>query len=111
MAASSKLTAAVLSLMLLAVFLGIWHLATLPKVSAQKVDDEYAKLVGAQAATGQKSTFPTPTDFGAKLVEHLGNPFYDKGPNNKGIGLQLLYSVGRVLLGFALAALFAVPLG
>jgi nitrate/nitrite transport system permease protein len=111
MGSANKLTAAALSILLLAVFLGIWHLATLPKFSAQKVDDEYAKLVGAQAATGQKSTFPTPSDFGAKLVEHIANPFFDRGPNNKGIGLQLLYSVGRVMLGFALAALFAIPLG
>ena len=111
MRADSKLTSAALSLLLLALFLGIWHLATLPKVAAQKVDDEYAKLVGAQAATGQKSTFPTPADFGRKLLEHAANPFYDKGPNNKGIGLQLTYSVGRVLLGFSLAALAAIPLG
>ena len=55
MSATSRVTAAVFSLLLLAVFLGIWHLATLPKASSQKVDDEYAKLVGAQAATGQKS--------------------------------------------------------
>jgi nitrate/nitrite transport system permease protein len=108
---ASRLTAAFLSLLLLGVFLGVWHLATLPKAATQKVDDEYAKLVGAQAATGQKSTFPAPMDFGKKLVEHATDPFYDKGPNNKGIGLQLLYSVGRVLLGFSLAALLAIPLG
>ncbi len=111
MASVSKLTAAALSVLLLALFLGIWHLATLPKASVQKVDDEYAKLVGTQAAAGQKSTFPGPADFGVKLLEHLSNPFYDKGPNNKGIGLQLLHSIGRVTLGFVLAMLVAIPLG
>jgi nitrate/nitrite transport system permease protein len=75
------------------------------------VNAEYAKLVGQQASTGQKSAFPTPSDFGAKLVEHVRNPFYDKGPNDKGIGIQLAYSIGRVLLGFVLAALLAIPLG
>src|SRR5205814_1244095 len=83
----------------------------LPKAAVQNVNDEYARLVGAQAATGQKSAFPPPLDFGRKIVSHLQDPFYDKGPNNKGIGLQLLFSVGRVLLGFSLAALLAIPLG
>jgi nitrate/nitrite transport system permease protein len=85
--------------------------STLPRVSAQTVDAEYAKLVGQQASTGQKSAFPRPADFGAKLLEHVRDPFYDKGPNDKGIGMQLAYSIGRVLLGFALAALTAIPIG
>jgi nitrate/nitrite transport system permease protein len=111
MAASLRLKSAILSVLLLTLFLGMWHLATLSKVGATVVDAEYAKLVGQQASTGQKSAFPTPTDFGSQLVEHIRNPFYDKGPNDKGIGVQLAYSVGRVLLGFSLAALLAVPLG
>src|SRR3954465_16077752 len=101
MATSLRAKAALLSVLLLAVFLGIWHLATLPKSGTQIVDAEYAKLVGQQAATGQKSAFPAPADFGAKLLEHLRDPAYDKGPNDKGIGIQLAYSIGRVLLGFA----------
>ena len=109
--AATRLKAAFLSILLLGIFLGAWHLATLPKTSAQVVDSEYAKLVGQQASTGQKSAFPTPGDFGAKLLEHLKNPAYDKGPNDKGIGIQLSYSIGRVLLGFLLAALVAIPTG
>ncbi len=109
--AASRLMAAVLSVLLLAVFLGVWHLATLPKASVQVVDAEYAKLVGQPASTGQKSAFPTPADFGAKLLEHVRNPLYDKGPNDKGIGVQLAYSIGRVALGFLLAALTAIPIG
>jgi len=111
MAHTTRVMSAVLSALLLAVLLGAWHLATLPRSAAQVVDPEYAKLVGQQASTGQKSAFPRPADFGAKLLEHLRDPFYDKGPNDKGIGLQLIYSVGRVLLGFLLAALVAVPVG
>ena len=45
------------------------------------------------------------------MAEQLSDPFYDKGPNDKGIGIQLAWSVGRVALGFGLAALVAVPLG
>ena len=106
-----RIKAALLSLLLLVLFIGVWHLATLPRTAVQNVDDEYAKLVGTQAASGQKSSFPTPADFGRKLVQHAADPFYDKGPNDKGIALQLAYSLGRVLLGFSLAALAAIPLG
>jgi nitrate/nitrite transport system permease protein len=106
-----RVLSAVLSVLLLAVFVGGWHLATLPKASVQVVDAEYAKLVGQPASTGQKSAFPTPADFGAKLLDHLRDPAYDRGPNDKGIGIQLAYSIGRVLLGFMLAALVAIPIG
>jgi nitrate/nitrite transport system permease protein len=106
-----RLRAWLLSVLLLAVLLGAWHLATLPKGGTQVVDPEYAKLVGQQASTGQKSAFPTPQDFAAKLLEHARDPAYDRGPNDKGIGVQLAYSIGRVLLGFLLAALVAIPVG
>ena len=46
-----------------------------------------------------------------KLWQHLKDPFYDRGTNDKGIGMQLAYSIGRVLLGFLLAVLVAIPLG
>jgi len=42
---------------------------------------------------------------------HLTDPFYDKGPNDKGIGIQLAFSIARVLTGFLLAALVAIPFG
>jgi len=111
MATSDKYRALILSLLILTVFLGAWQIATMPRQGTQVVDDEYAKLVGASAATGQKSTFPGPVDVGAKLLEHLSDPFYDRGANDKGIGIQLAWSVLRVALGFGLAALVAVPLG
>jgi len=103
--------APLLSLLILLAMIGVWHALTLPKTAAQTVDSEYAALVGAAAATGQKSAFPSPADFGRKIGEHLSEPFYDRGPNDKGIGIQLGYSIGRVLAGYLLAALVAVPLG
>jgi nitrate/nitrite transport system permease protein len=103
--------ASLVSILLFALFLGVWHVATLPKAAVQQFDSAYAKLVGAQAATGQKSAFPTPGDVGRKIVEHLRDPFFDRGSNDKGIGIQLAYSIGRVLLGFALAAIVAIPFG
>jgi len=111
MGANNRVRAGLLSVIILIVLLSFWQIASLPKTSVQTVDDEYAKLVGAAAATGQKSAFPTPLDFGKKLAEALSDPFYDKGPNDKGIGIQMAWSMGRVALGFGLAALVAVPLG
>jgi nitrate/nitrite transport system permease protein len=39
------------------------------------------------------------------------NPFFDKGGNNKGLGLQVLASLQRVLYGFSLAAVVGISLG
>jgi nitrate/nitrite transport system permease protein len=38
-------------------------------------------------------------------------PFFDKGGNNKGLGLQVLASLQRVLYGFSLAAIVGISLG
>jgi nitrate/nitrite transport system permease protein len=113
-----------LSLLILALLLGIWHVATLapatapapvaaPALTAEQI--EYAKLMGkdpaASAAPAAKSGFPTLAQMGAVVVKNLTSPFYDNGPNDKGVGLQLAYSLGRVGLGYLLAALVAIPLG
>ena len=103
--------AVVLSALLLLSFFLVWYIATVPMASSQVVSDEYAKLVGGAAAGGQPSAFPTPADFGGKLLEAVSDPFYDNGPNDKGIGIQLGYSIWRVLLGFGAAALVAIPIG
>src|SRR5262249_56166733 len=66
---------------------------------------EYAKLVGA------KSGMPGPVDVWWKIWEHLKNPFYDRGSNDKGIGIQLAYSIARVTTGYFLAVLVAIPIG
>lgn len=92
-------------------FLGIWQLATYTKPSAIQVDPEYAALVSGAAATGTQTPFPTPLDVGSKLWEHLKDPFFDRGTNDKGIGIQLAHSLARVLTGYFLAAITAIPLG
>jgi nitrate/nitrite transport system permease protein len=38
-------------------------------------------------------------------------PFFDKGGNNKGLGLQVMASLQRVLFGFSLAAVIGISLG
>ena len=55
---STRLAAALLSLLLFALFVGVWHVATLPTGGAKAADTEYAKLLGSAAASGQKSAFP-----------------------------------------------------
>ena len=107
---SLRFRAAVVSIALFAAFLGIWHLATRSTTTVAAMSPEYAKLMGLTATQG-KSAMPGPLDVGAKLWEHLKRPFYDNGPNDKGLGIQLGYSVARVGLGYFLAVLVAIPLG
>jgi nitrate/nitrite transport system permease protein len=116
--------AALLSLLLLALVLGVWHLATLsgpvvpaaaaPALTPEQI--EYAKLMGKDPtastnAAPSKSGFPTLAQMGAAAAKHLAQPFYDNGPNDKGLGLQLAHSLARVAIGYGLAALIAIPLG
>lgn len=58
-----------------------------------------------------KGELPTPAATLTVLWELLLDPFYDYGPNDKGIGLQLASSLGRVFTGFALGAAIAIPVG
>ena len=39
------------------------------------------------------------------------HPFFDNGESDKGLGWQILTSLGRVALGFSLAAIVGVVLG
>jgi nitrate/nitrite transport system permease protein len=109
---SVKAKSALLSVLLLALFLGAWQIAATPTAgTGPALDPEYAALLGASAQQGKKTPMPTPVDVGAKILTHLEAPFADRGTNDKGIGIQLAYSLARVLLGFGLAALVAIPLG
>jgi nitrate/nitrite transport system permease protein len=108
---AGRATSALLSLALFGVFLAVWQESTRRPTSAATVDPEYARLVGAAAGTGQRSAFPSPAEVGAKLWGHLKDPFFDRGTNDKGIGIQLAWSLLRVAAGFGLALLVAVPLG
>jgi nitrate/nitrite transport system permease protein len=107
---STRLASTLVTIVLFAGFVLVWHLATLPRGGATALDPDYAKLVGAQASTGA-SALPTPVAVGRVILGHLTDPFFDKGPNNKGIGIQVGYSIARVFVGFAIAVVVAVPLG
>jgi nitrate/nitrite transport system permease protein len=71
----------------LAVFVSLWHVATL-----------------------RVTHVPTPADTFHKLRSLSAHPF-GKHAGTTGIGSQLLSSLGRVFKGFALAAAVGVPLG
>jgi nitrate/nitrite transport system permease protein len=110
MTSSLRFRAAIVSVVVFVAFIGIWHLATRGTGAVTNMSPEYAKLMGLTATQG-KSAMPGPLDVGAKLWEHVKRPFYDNGPNDKGLGIQLGYSIARVGLGYLLAVLVAIPLG
>ena len=54
---------------------------------------------------------PDPLSTWHSAVDVFSNPFYRKGPNDQGIGWNVLTSLGRVGIGFGMAALVGIPLG
>jgi nitrate/nitrite transport system permease protein len=54
---------------------------------------------------------PTPVATLKVLYEMVIDPFYDYGPNEKGIALQLGSSLLRVFTGFLFGAVVAIPIG
>ncbi len=108
---SQRLRSMTLMTAILAVLLGIWQIAATPTTGPQTVDPEYAALVGAAAAQGQKSPMPRPSDIAVRAWTLLRDPLYVHGANDQGIGIQLGWSLLRVSIGFGLAVLVAIPLG
>ena len=114
---SLSFRSAVLSALILVTLLGIWYAATassgpsasLAGLSAEQI--EYAKMMGKDPGASKSGGFPTLGQMGSTVWGHLSDPFYDNGPNDKGIAIQLAHSLGRVALGFGLACLAAIPLG
>src|SRR5262245_30277168 len=110
MTRSLTLRAMLVSVAIFALFVTVWQLATMGSGPAVPMDPEYAKLVGATASQG-KSAMPGPLDVWLKIWEHLKNPFYDRGTNDKGLGIQLAWSIARVMAGYLLAVAVAIPTG
>ena len=63
------------------------------------------------SASGGDSGLPGPVKTWESAQVLFADPFYDNGPNDKGIGWNILHSLYRVGLGFGLAALVGIPLG
>lgn len=62
-------------------------------------------------STFTEGGLPTPWATFEVFYELIKDPFYDYGPNDKGIALQLGSSLIRVFSGFLLGSLFAIPVG
>ena len=73
----------------LALLLGIWALVSL----------------------SSGSSIPSPAATWQQAVTVFSDPFYRKGPNDQGVGWNVLMSLERVALGFGLAAAVGIPAG
>ena len=72
----------------------------------------FAILVAVWGAFTQGSTtFPTPAATFTEAIKVFSDPFYRNGPNDQGIGWNILFSLYRVAIGFGLAAAVGIPLG
>lgn len=111
MSFKQSLRAALVSALIFICFIAIWQFATQskPASAVPAADAEYAALMGRDQ--DKSNGFPPPAKVADAFVTYLSDPFYDHGPNDKGIGIQLAHSLGRVGLGFLLAVLVALPLG
>lgn len=88
---NQNLQAFLLFLILLIAFLGIWELGVTLKI--------FSPVMPAASRT---------------IVDFWGwisDPFYDNGPNDKGIGLHIFASLQRVLIGFLIGSVIAIPIG
>ena len=64
-----------------------------------------------QIAALWSSGFPTPYATWQAALTLFADPFYNAGPNDQGIGWNVLASLQRVAVGFGLAALVGIPAG
>ena len=88
---NENVQAVLLFLLSLAIFLGFWE-------------------IGANLKWFSKG-MPTASLTIKELWYWVTHPFYDNGPNDLGIGWNLLISLRRVAIGYTLASVIAVPLG
>ncbi|MCM2680317.1 nitrate ABC transporter permease [Echinimonas agarilytica] len=91
----------------LAVLLGLWEGLNQPPAATEALT-EFELLMGG---VDKEARVPPPSSVLVRAWEELSDPFYDAGPNDKGIGIQLAYSLYRVLSGYLAAAAIAIPLG
>ncbi len=72
----------------------------------------FALFLGIWAIVSQTSpNLPGPVKTWQSAVQLFSDPFYRKGPNDQGIGWNILNSLQRVGIGFGMAALVGIPLG
>ncbi|HCV31946.1 MAG TPA: nitrate ABC transporter, permease protein [Microcoleaceae bacterium UBA9251] len=62
-------------------------------------------------ASFKSDLIPTPYQALIANWDYILHPFYQRGPGDLGIGWLLIASLRRVLLGFSLGAVVAIPVG
>ncbi len=88
---NENVRALLLFLLSLVLFLGLWEIGARMKILSKG--------------------FPTATLTIQELWYWVTHPFYNNGPNDLGIGWNLLISLRRVAIGYTIASVIAVPLG
>ena len=83
-----------------------WLLAALAPVAGLAVFVAVWALIAKQGGR-----IPDPVAVWDAAVKIFADPFYSKGPNDQGIGWNVLSSLKRVGIGFGMAALVGIPLG
>ncbi len=68
-------------------------------------------LIWSLVSIATAGSIPTPIDTAKQAIDIFSDPFYRKGPNDQGVGWNVLASLQRVGLGFGLAALVGIPAG
>ncbi|MCW8206370.1 nitrate ABC transporter, permease protein [Verminephrobacter aporrectodeae subsp. tuberculatae] len=68
-------------------------------------------LVGVWALVSASSGIPGPRETWTQALKVFADPFYRNGPNDQGLGWNLLMSLQRVAIGFGMAALVGIPAG
>ena len=87
-------------------FIMKWTMLLLPPVLGLLL------FVGLWAIVASSSpNLPGPAKTWSSAVQLFSDPFYQKGPNDQGIGWNILASLKRVGIGFGMAALVGIPLG
>ncbi len=87
-------------------FRGFW-LAVLPPLMGLAL----LVLVWQAIASTSDSGIPKPAETWAQAVQVFSDPFYRNGPNDQGVGWNVLASLERVAIGFGMAALVGIPAG
>ena len=70
-------------------------------------------LVGLWAVVSATTggSIPSPLETWQQALEVFSDPFYRNGPNDQGVGWNVLASLQRVAVGFGMAALVGIPAG
>ena len=64
-----------------------------------------------EIVAAKSSGIPSPMVTFEEAIKIFSDPFYQKGPNDQGIGWNLWSSLKRVAMGFGMAAAVGIPLG